>query len=104
MSAEVHGIAFRPDGAQMAAASEDGTVKVLDSRTGRMVQTFPGPGAAAVAVALSPDGRRLISGSRDRALKVRDLARLEIVTDFQKQSSIRARPRPTLKGPTRAPG
>ena len=73
-TAEVHGVAFRPDGEQIAAASEDGTVKVLDSRTGRVVQTLPGHGAAVFAVAFSPDGRHLALASEDRTIRLHELA------------------------------
>ncbi len=72
-AAEVHGIAFRPDGEQIAAASEDGTVKLLDSRTGRVVQTLPGHRAAVFGVAFSPDGRHLALASEDRTIRVWDL-------------------------------
>jgi eukaryotic-like serine/threonine-protein kinase len=74
-TAAVNGVAFRPDGEQVAAACEDGTVKVLDSRTGRVVQTPPGHRAAVFAVAFSPpDGRYLALASEDRTIRLRELA------------------------------
>jgi WD40 repeat protein len=73
-TAKVHGVAFRPDGEQVAAACEDGTVKVLDSRTGKVIQTLPGHRAAVLAVAFSPDGRHLALASEDRTVRLWDLA------------------------------
>ncbi len=73
-TAEVHGIAFRPDGEQIAAACEDGTVKLLDSTTGMLVQTLPGRKAPVFAVAFSPDGRHLAVASEDRTIRLCDLA------------------------------
>jgi WD40 repeat protein/tRNA A-37 threonylcarbamoyl transferase component Bud32 len=73
-TAEVHGVAFRPDGEQIAAACQDGTVKVLDSWTGRVVQTLPDHGAAVFGVAFGPDGRHLAVASEDRSIRLLDLA------------------------------
>jgi WD40 repeat protein len=73
-TAVVHSVAFSPDGEQIAAASEDGTVKVLDSRTGRVAQTLPGHRASVFSVAFSPDGRHLASASEDRTIRLWDRA------------------------------
>jgi WD40 repeat protein len=72
--AGVHSVAFRPDGEQIAAASADGTVKVLDARTGKVVQTLRGHRTSVFGVAFSPDGRHLASASEDRTIRLWDLA------------------------------
>jgi WD40 repeat protein/tRNA A-37 threonylcarbamoyl transferase component Bud32 len=69
-----HSVAFRSDGERIAAASEDGTVKVLDSRTGKVVQTLPGHRPYVFSVAFSPDGRHLASAGADRTVRLWDLA------------------------------
>ena len=38
---EVNGVAFSPDGERLASAGGDGTIKIWNSRTGDVVQTFP---------------------------------------------------------------
>ena len=73
-STEVYGIAFSPDGEQIASAGRDGKVKIWNSRTGRIIQEFPAHAGAACSVAFHPDGRYLASAGADRLVKVWDLA------------------------------
>jgi len=73
-SARIHSVAFRPDGEQIAAASADGTVKVVDARTGNAVQTLRGHKNSVFSVAFSPDGRHLASASEDRSIRLWDVA------------------------------
>ena len=39
---EVNGVAFSPDGERLASAGGDGTVKIWNSRTGKLIQEIPG--------------------------------------------------------------
>jgi WD40 repeat protein len=48
------------DGARLLSASEDGTLKLWDVATGRLLQTFEGHSGRAVALAFSPDGARVM--------------------------------------------
>jgi eukaryotic-like serine/threonine-protein kinase len=73
-TAGVNSVAFRPDGEQIAAASTDGTVQVLDAATGKVVQTLRGHRKLVFCVAFSPDGRHLASASEDRTIRLCDLA------------------------------
>jgi tetratricopeptide (TPR) repeat protein len=68
------GLAFSPDGKQLAAASEDLTVTVWDVTSGQQQLTLRGHARPAREVAFSPDGQRLASASFDRTIKLWDLA------------------------------
>jgi WD40 repeat protein len=70
---EVNGLAFSSDGAWLASAGGDGTLKIRDSWTGTVLQTFPAHTDAVVSVAFHPDGKHLASRGVDRTVKVWDL-------------------------------
>ena len=60
---EVNGVAFSPDGERLASAGGDGTIKIWNSRTGGLVQSFPAHTDWVVSVAFHPDGKHLASRS-----------------------------------------
>src|SRR5205823_752438 len=71
---EVNSLAFRPDGEQIATAGGDGTVKVWDVRSGKVIQTLPGHRRYVFSVAFRPpDGRYLASAGADRTIRLWDL-------------------------------
>ncbi len=72
-TAGVNGVAFSPDGEQIAAASGDGSVQVLDARTGKVVRSLRGHRKLAFSVAFSPDGHHLASASEDQTIRLWDL-------------------------------
>jgi tetratricopeptide (TPR) repeat protein len=65
-------VAFSPDGARLASASQDQTVKVWDAATGQELCTLKGHTESVHGVAFSPDGARLASASRDGTVAVYD--------------------------------
>jgi eukaryotic-like serine/threonine-protein kinase len=70
---EVNAVAFSPDGERLASAGGDGTVKIWNSRTGDVVQTFNAHVDAVASVVFHPDGKHLASRGADRKVKVWDL-------------------------------
>jgi WD40 repeat protein/type II secretory pathway predicted ATPase ExeA len=69
----VTALAFSPDGARLASASVDRTLRLWDAQTGAAVgEPLVGHTDAVMAVAYSPDGSRLASGSFDGTLRLWD--------------------------------
>jgi WD40 repeat protein len=69
----VHSVAFSSDGERLASASGDGTVKVWNSRTGKMMKTIPAHAGFASSVAFHPAGNHLVSVGADKLVRVWDL-------------------------------
>jgi WD40 repeat protein len=73
-SAAVNCCAWSPDGARLLSVSDDGTLRVWDSASGRELLTLQGHTNWVRACAWSPDSARLLSGSYDQTLRVWDSA------------------------------
>ena len=58
-SGRVNDLAFSPDGAMLATASDDHTVKLWDVATGEELQKFTGYPSGVGAVLFSPNGAHL---------------------------------------------
>jgi WD40 repeat protein len=66
----VMGVAFSPDGARMASAGADQTLRIWDAARGRAVLTLRGPRDRVHGVGFSPDGSRLAAASADGVVRV----------------------------------
>src|SRR5439155_10003822 len=58
---------------RLTSAGGDGTIKIWDSRTGGLIQSFRAHTDWVVSVAFHPDGKHLASRGADRTVKVWDL-------------------------------
>lgn len=65
----VWALAFSPDGAWLAAAGGDGSVRLWQGEGGSTPQVFPGHTGGATSLAFSPDGCWLASGGLDAAVR-----------------------------------
>src|SRR5262249_40856346 len=63
-SNHVRCVAYSPDGALIATASNDRSVRVLETATGKEVRSWLGLGGVMQAVAFSPDGKWLAFGGQ----------------------------------------
>ena len=74
-SASVGAVTFSPDGRTLAAASGDGTVRLVDVATRQQIGAPLTDGAREVdSVAFSPDGKTLAAGTFDGTVQLWDVA------------------------------
>ena len=67
-----HGVAsaaLDPDGSLVVTRSTDGSVRVFETRGGRLVRRLQHAGHVDVAI-FSPDGKLIVTGSRDNVVRV----------------------------------
>lgn len=78
-------VACRNDGAQLAAAGADGTVRIFDLAANRETLKLNSHADWVTAIAYSPDGTRLATASRDKTAKVFDASTGNLVATFSEQ-------------------
>ena len=71
---EINSLAFSPDGERLASAGGDGSVKIWNSRTGDVIQSFQAHTDSVFAVAFHLLGKHVVSAGADLKVKVWDLA------------------------------
>jgi hypothetical protein len=69
-SSTVHQIRFSPNGKFVASASSDNTVRLWDTKSGKLVSTFYGHKDPVYSVAWSPDGTKLASAGYDGTIMI----------------------------------
>lgn len=82
-------VVFSPNGTQLAIASGDDTrptrpghIKLLDAKTGKVVQEFVEHDRAATSVAFSPDGKLIASTGLDEKVKLHSVESGKLITDY----------------------
>ncbi|KAK4154419.1 hypothetical protein C8A00DRAFT_32767 [Chaetomidium leptoderma] len=81
-SEAVSSVAWSPDAARLASASQDGSVKIWDAVTGRCISTLEGHSDSLSSVAWSPNAARLASGSLDGTVKIWDAVTGRCISTF----------------------
>src|SRR5262249_29242752 len=66
----VHSAGFSPDGRHVVTASEDGTARVWDTKTGKPVTPAFTHAGGAWSAAFSPDGRLVVTAGWDQMARV----------------------------------
>jgi len=84
----VFGLAFSPDGKQIASCGADRFMKVFDIDSGKLVRTFEGHTHHVLCVGWRADGRVLATGGADKVVKVwkvSDGSQLKTIQGFGKE-------------------
>jgi WD40 repeat protein len=71
--AGVFAIALSPDGETVVSGSQDGTVKLWNTDTGKVIKKWMGHTERVESVCWSPDGERVVSRSEDDTFRVWDV-------------------------------
>jgi len=73
-ASEVNSIAYSPDGHLLTSGSDDGTVRLWDTRTGlEAISPLRSGDGKVTSVAFSPDGRFIASGTSDGPIRIWDV-------------------------------
>ncbi len=76
-------VAFRPESDQLAVASADNLIRIVDIKSPTETRTLPSHADWVTAVAWSDDGSRLVSASRDKSAKVFDADTGQLLVSYQ---------------------
>ena len=66
----VAAVGWSPDGSRLVSGGDDGTVRVWEAGSGRLLHTLTGHTGGVRSVGWSPDGSRLVSGGDDGTVRV----------------------------------
>jgi aspartate 1-decarboxylase len=76
-------LAIRPHSPEMAIASADSSIRLLNIESMKVTRTLASHGDWVTAVAWNDDGTRLASASRDKSVKVHDANNGELLQTYQ---------------------
>jgi WD40 repeat protein/serine/threonine protein kinase len=80
-------VAYSADGRHLATTGTDGTIRVYETDSGRLVRALVTPGAACSVVAWSPDGKTLAIGCNDKAVQLWDVASGRLLRTMREHTS-----------------
>jgi WD40 repeat protein len=86
---EHHGIrwvAFAPDAKSLATAEYDGTIRIRDAATGKVVTQWSAHSGGVQCVKFTRDGQTLVSCGKDGTAKAWDVAKHELKTTMTSQA------------------
>lgn len=86
----VTALAIHPNGYILASASQDGTLKLWNLRTSKLLEEIEGHQEAINTLTFTPDGEILISGSRDRSIKLWRSGTGELLKTLENTGNINA--------------
>ena len=66
----IKAILFIPNGKSLLSGSEDRTIKIVDTSSLQVLNSFPGHSDRIHALALSPDGKKFASGGNDETIRL----------------------------------
>ena len=89
-SGAIWAVAFTPDGQTLVIGAEDGSVRLIDPKDGKVRRTLETSGGNVWGVDVSPDGEYLVVASDDSEVRVFNLARNEIDYKLPQPTSTKA--------------
>jgi WD40 repeat protein len=82
------GLCFSPNGGLLASASWDGTARLWDTGSGRLIASLRAQLLGVNCVDFTPDGRRLAAGTGDGFIKLWNLENLQEVLTLRAAGGI----------------